>query len=71
MDRPLIEDGVPPPPVRVTKRRLTDAHRAIGPGQSILCEPKTALCLMAWGRSKGFKMQQRQEGDALRVWRLT
>jgi anti-sigma factor ChrR (cupin superfamily) len=53
------------------RSRLTDAHRSMQPGESVLCSTKEECqCVRAHWRGRGGQTVQKQEDGAVRVWRL-
>lgn len=70
-----IDDGIPAPPVRVTQKRVTPEMRALQPGQSVLVERVTAICLRDYGRRRRWKMVTKKDGsqngsNLVRFWRV-
>lgn len=64
-------DPTAPPKPRTMKPRLPDAARTLEPGQWLdVPDAETAICVRAHGRGKGWKMVQRKDSVAIRVWRL-
>ncbi len=61
------------PKPRNPQRRLSAELREISPSstEAILLDPKTARCLVAHGRYKGWTMVQKQTQSGVLVWRLT
>lgn len=70
--KPIIETGVPAPPLRV--RRLTKELKDMNPGESVVVDRPTVFCLKYHGRKQGWKMVTRKEGEngagMVRFWRV-
>lgn len=62
-------DVAPPARIKSTKR-LTDAMRNLGVGQSFLTDQRTALAYRSYCSYHGQVCQQQKEGKQYRVWRL-
>ena len=66
-----FSSDIEPPPVRTITKRLTEELKGIQPGQSVLLDKPTALCLIEHLKGRGFKSTRRTEENALvRVWRM-
>lgn len=72
-----IETGIPAPPIRRHKKRVTDEMKALLPGQSVVVRPEVAMCLRDYGRRNGWEVTTAKvrdngnEADKLiRVWRV-
>lgn len=59
----------PPPPPRGYTRRLTDAIKALRPGDSFKTDRDTAECAAAYFRRAGLGTRVRQQDDGtVQVW---
>lgn len=62
----------PPPPKRIREPRLTDAMKALKPGQSVVVCPKTAHCLAAYLRYHGLESRRATVSkNQVQVWALS
>lgn len=67
-----IETGIAPPPERGREVRVTDAVRAMKPGDSFVCDEATAKSFRQFGYYHGWGTRQQTLRDGvLRVWRIS
>lgn len=73
-----IEEGIPAPAVRSYRRRVTVEMKGLQPGQSVVVDRLTAMCLRDYGRRHEWEVvTQRVDGkglevgEAVRVWRVS
>lgn len=67
-----IETGIAPPAEKAWTPRLSSSVKSMKPGDSFLCDEKTAKTFRAYGDYHGWICrQQKQEDGGLRVWRIS
>jgi hypothetical protein len=67
-----IESGIEPPAKQVKIPRLTDAVRAMTPGQSFLCDEPTAKSFRQFGAYHRWEVREQKQADgSFRMWRVS
>jgi len=61
--------NTPPPPPRTKTARLTEEMKALLPGQSVIVDEKTALCIAAFYKYNGKRTTRRAIADGkFQIW---
>lgn len=64
--------NIPIPKPRTHKSRLTAEAKNLQPQQNVICSSdKSARCVRAYGKRKGWVVVQQKDGEHIRVWRLS
>ena len=68
----MFTSEFPPPPKRVRQKRLTDEHKGMPPGTSIMVDRRTAMALVMYGRKNCWDIRREiQPNGEFRVWRVS